>query len=90
MKKRVRAVCSVLPFMMLHKLIVTNAVYYAVLWLNAFPVKSGISDKMSPRAVVTCTNLNWKKHCQLTFGTYCEVHDKRSPTNDNVSQHTPP
>ena len=83
-KERVRAICSVLPFKILHKLIVTNAVYFAVLWLNAFPVKSGISDKLSPRAIVVRTILSWAKHCKLLFGAYCKVHDEKDPTNDNM------
>ena len=83
-KERVRALCSVLPFTCLHKLILTNAVYHAVLWLNAFPAKNGVSGTLSPRAIVARTKLKWSKHCRVPFGTYCKVHDEKDPTNDNI------
>ena len=56
LKERARAATSVLPFKCLHKLIVTNAVYFAVLWLNAFPAKNGVSAKYSPCTIVVRTN----------------------------------
>ena len=83
-KERARCVSSTLPFKRLHKLVVINLVQFATMWLNAFPSKSGISSKYSPREIVHRTKLSWEKHCQLDFGTYCEVHDEKDPTNDNV------
>ena len=47
-KERCRAIVSTLPFAILPKLIVTNIVYFVVLWLNAFPVRNGISKVYSP------------------------------------------
>ena len=44
-KERTRAIIIVLPYKILCKLIITNVVYFAILWLNAFPVKNGVSDK---------------------------------------------
>ena len=49
--------------------------------MNAFPVKSGISDKISPRELLLRWRLNYKKHCRVEPGTYCEVHDEPTPTN---------
>ena len=56
-------------------------VYFIVLWLNAFPVKSGISATYSPRELILRWRLDYKKHCRVLPGTYCEVHDKPVPTN---------
>jgi hypothetical protein len=83
-KERCRCVINVLPFKFLHKLIVTNVGYFAVLWLNAFPVKSGVSTEHSPRAIVVRTNLNYKKHCRIIFGSYVEAHDEPDATNTMI------
>ncbi|KAL7552922.1 hypothetical protein ACHAWF_016178 [Thalassiosira exigua] len=83
-KERTRCVTSVLPFRKLHKLIVVNAVAFSTMWLNAFPVKHGVSQVWSPREIVARTKLSWEKHCQLDFGAYCEVHDELDPTNNNA------
>jgi hypothetical protein len=56
-------------------------VYFMVLWMNAFPVKSGVSNKISPRELLLRWRLNYKKHCRVEPGTYCEVHDEPTPTN---------
>jgi hypothetical protein len=64
-KERSRCVISVLPFKFLHKQIVTNVVYFSVLWLNAFQVKSRVSAEHSPRAIIVRENIDWKKHCKV-------------------------
>ena len=56
-------------------------VYKAIKWINAFPPKDGISDILSPRAIMMGTQLNFKSDCQLAFGTYVQVHQEPSPTN---------
>ncbi len=56
-------------------------VYFVILWLNAFPVKSGISQTISPRELLMHWRLDYKKHCRVQPGTYCEVHDEPVPTN---------
>ena len=81
-KERCRAIGSTLPFAILPKLIVTNMVYFVVLWLNAFPVRNGVSKVYSPRSIVLRTKLNWKRQCHVPFGTYCEIHNEPDPSND--------
>ncbi len=56
-------------------------IYFIVLWLNAFPVKSGISSTFLPHELLVRWKLEYKKHCQVLPGTYCEVHNKPSPSN---------
>lgn len=56
-------------------------IHFIVLWLNAFPVRSGISTKYSPRELVQRHQLSAKTHCKTPFGTYCEVHDEPDPSN---------
>ena len=68
-KERCRSIVSTIPFAILPKFIVINIVYFVVLWLNAFPVRNGVSKKWSPRAIVIRNKLSWKKHYRLPFGT---------------------
>jgi len=85
-KERCRGIAATLPYKCLPKMIVTNLVYFAVLWLNAFPVKNGVSNVHSPRAIVIRTKLSWKQHCVDEFGSYTEVHDEPDPSNTMVGR----
>ena len=56
-------------------------IYFVVLWLNAFPAKSGISSVHLPRELLVRWKLDYAKHCRVLPGTYCEVHNEPSPSN---------
>jgi hypothetical protein len=84
-KEHARALLNTLPF----QLILIKLIYHVVLWLNAFPSKSGISETLSPREIVLRHKLDFKKHCQAPFGSYCEAHDEPAPTNNMMSRSTP-
>jgi hypothetical protein len=70
-----------LPFSHIPKRMKIEFLYFVILWLNAFPVKSGISQTILPRELLMCWRLDYKKHCRVQPETYCEVHDKPVPTN---------
>ena len=36
---------------------------------------------MSPRTLIAGINLDYKKNCQLPFGSYVQVHEEPTPTN---------
>ena len=55
-----RWIFTTMTFKYLQKIIITDMVYFSVLWLNAFPVKNVISKKLSPRNIVGRTNLDFK------------------------------
>ena len=88
-KERGRGILNTLPFKKMPRVILIELIYHVVLWLNAFPSKSGISDTLSPRELVLRHRLDFKKHCRAPFGSYCEVHDEPAPTNNMVSRATP-
>jgi hypothetical protein len=60
-------------------------IYHVVLWLNAFPTKSGKSEALSLHKIVMRHKLDFTKHCKALFGSYCETHDKPVPTNTMVT-----
>ncbi len=72
---------ATLPFSHVPKRMKIEFIYFIVLWLNAFPVKSGIFAVYLPRELIVRWRLDYKKHCHVLPGTYCEVHDEPTPTN---------
>ena len=81
LKERMRGLVATLPFERLPRRMKIEFIYFMVLWMNAFPVKSGISKTFSPRELLLRWRLDYKKHCRVDPGTYCEVHDEPVPTN---------
>ena len=81
LKERVRGLLTTLPFTHIPRRMKIEFIYFIVLWMNAFPVKSGISQTFSPRELLVRWRLDYKKHCRVLPGTYCEVHDEPVPTN---------
>ena len=81
-----RAIYSTLPFTIVPGRMVIELDKYVVLWVNAFPPKSGISKTYSPRTIMTGTTLDYKKHFQLEFGAYADTHDDKEKTNNMVER----
>ena len=86
LKERTRGLIATLPFTHIPRRMKIEFVYFVVLWLNAFPVKSGVSATYSPRELVLHRKLDYKKHCQVLPGSYCEVHDEPVPINTMVAR----
>ena len=59
-------------------------IYFVTIWLNAFPVKSGVSETFSPREIILYCKMDAKKHCRVLPRSYCEVHDEPNPSNTTV------
>ncbi len=64
-------------------------IYHVVLWLNAFPTKSGVSMMLLLCKIVYRHTLDFTKHCKALFGTYCEAHDEQTLANRMVTCLTP-
>ncbi len=88
-KERGRGILNTLPFKKMPQVILIELIYHVVLWLNAYPTKSGVSDTLSPREFVLQQKLNFRRHCKARFGAYCEAHDEPTPSNTMVSRSTP-
>jgi hypothetical protein len=52
-KERVRGKLNNFPYNKLPKLMVIELLHICVMWMNSFPVKSGISERWSPRELVS-------------------------------------
>jgi hypothetical protein len=51
-KERTRGIATALPFTHIPRRRKIEFVYFTVLWLNAFPVKTGISSTYLPREIL--------------------------------------
>lgn len=80
-KERIRCIYASLPFTFIPTIMKKQLFRHIITWLNMFPRKGSISDNLSPRIIVTGTTLNFKHHCRVPFGTYCQIHDEPSPSN---------
>ncbi len=52
LKERTRELLATLPFTHIPKRMKIKFIYFMILWMNAFPVKSGISQTFSPRELL--------------------------------------
>jgi len=66
-KERARGTFNTIPYKKLPKVMVIELLHFCVMWMNSFPVKSGISEKWSPRELVSRTKLDAKLHCRAPF-----------------------
>ena len=83
-KERTRGLIGTLPYDNIPRRMKIEFVYFIMLWLNAFPVKTGVSTIYSPWELLVHWHLDYKKHCRVLPGTYCEVHDEPLPSNTMV------
>jgi hypothetical protein len=88
-KERGRGILNTLPFKKMPQIMLIELIYYIVLWLNAFPKKSGVSGTLLPCESVMRHKLNFTKHCRAQFGSYYEAHDEPVLTNTMVTRSTP-
>ena len=77
-KELARACHHSLPFKVLPRLMLVEMVNNCALWLNMFPPKVRIGY-VSPRTLMTGIKLDYKKHYQLPFGSYVQVHKEPTP-----------
>jgi hypothetical protein len=52
-KERARGTFNTLPYKKLPTLMVIDLFHFCIMWMNLFPVKSGISEKWSPWELVS-------------------------------------
>lgn len=88
-KDKGRALLNTLPFHKFPRRIIIELVYFIILWRNASPSKSGVSNEYSPREILSGQKVDYGRDCLLDFGAYVEVHDEPSPLNGMKSRTRP-
>ena len=56
-------------------------IFYVVKLLNYIPMKGGVSDQYSPKAI-----LAGELGHSMPFGTYCQIHEEDGPQNSLKAQ----
>ena len=72
-KDRVRCTTSELTFTNIPTMVLIYTVYYVCIWLNAFPISSGITRGFLPRELITGFTVNFKDHCTFGVGGYIKL-----------------
>ncbi len=86
LKEWVRGLLAMQPFKHIPKRVKIEFVYFIVLWLNVFPVRTGVLSKYLPQELLVRWRSDYKKHCRVLPGTYCEAHGKPVPSNSMEPQ----
>jgi hypothetical protein len=62
-----------------------HAVLFVTKQLNLFPVKGGLSSKLSPKQIMSGKVVQ-HKFCAMGFGWYCQIHEEDQPRNGMVQR----
>ena len=81
LKERVRARRSQMPYTKLPKVMTSDLVKDVVSWLNQFPTKSSLIPTMGARPLITGVHYDYRLHCRVEFGQYCQVHEDKGRKN---------
>ena len=79
-KERTRANFAMLRFTKIPKKMLVALLSNVVFYLNAFPWPLGISDELSPTAIIEGHPLNYRLHFQVIFGEYAQTYEGTSNT----------
>ena len=80
-KDRVRCMLHGMPYKKIPRSMKAELVITTVTLLNMIPRRAAVSDRFSPRELVTGMSLEYKKHLKTTPGKYCLVHEDNIRTN---------
>jgi hypothetical protein len=69
-----------LPYERIPRNMMIELVNHGNFWLDSFLKHDGISKRLSPRIIITSRTIDYKKHCKLEFGEYCQTHEQHNNT----------
>jgi hypothetical protein len=81
-KERVRGFVTTYPVSNLPNVMKIHLLQHTVQMLNLTIQPNGVSDILSPAGIVLGSQLDAHIHCRLEFGSYCQIHEEPSPSND--------
>lgn len=80
-KERARCIQAGLPYERYPRLLKRYVVSAPALSLNMLPHPDGVSPTLSPRTIVTGQHTSYTRHCRISVGAFCHLHDPHTPTN---------
>ena len=85
-QERARCIRNDLLYITMPKIMVIELLYFVIHRLNTFPVKSRVSETLSPSVIMTARSPDYKKHCKLKFGSYVQKHEDNQPRNSQKAR----
>eukprot|EP00980_Cylindrotheca_fusiformis_P020829 scaffold7825_cov87-Cylindrotheca_fusiformis.AAC.3 len=83
-KERVRVGYYRIPYKKIPRVLIRYLAMVSTRSINMFPpAKGGISAHYSPHMILSHRNVDYKKHCQIEFGSYVQASQDNDPTNTN-------
>ena len=79
-KERVRCLHNSVPFKRVPGRMLIEMVKNSVFWRNSFPPEDGVSEHLSPRAIVTGQSVDFHRHCKYEYGEYVQTHEEHDNT----------
>jgi hypothetical protein len=89
MKERTRSTWNMLLFKRMPMQLTIEMVSASTFWWNSSPLEGGVSETLSPRAIVAGMEIDSNKQCQLKFGTYAQTHKQSDNSTCNLAQQGP-
>jgi hypothetical protein len=77
----IRATYHNLPYKVIPKIMLKYLSMVSTHQLNLSPAKGGVPAYLSPHVLLTGRNLDFEKHCQVSFGAYVQADQENDPTN---------
>ena len=74
------------PFKKVPSRMIVGLIASSVFYINGLPWEGGVSMILSPMTIITGRKLDYKKHCQIPFGTYAQV--LRRDTDNTMRKRT--
>ena len=84
MGERIRASYHNLPCEAIPHIVIDCLSVVSAQQLNLFLAKGGVSEYFSPHALLTGTDIDYKKHCVVPFGTHVQANQKNDPSNTDA------
>ena len=85
-QERVQCTTSEFPFWSIPTMVMIYTVYNRMMWLNAFPIRSGITGGFSPRELMTEMTVDFTGDCNVNFGACFEASADAIITNNDSEQ----
>ena len=76
-----QALTNSLPYKKITRSMVIDIVNFIMLCLDAFPANGGESNTIITRITIMGENNDFKRHCKVEFGAYCQKYEDNAPTN---------
>ena len=70
-----------MPYQRLPAIMTSDLVRDVVAWFNQFPSRNSVISTVGMRQLMTGVQFDYRIHCRVEFGQYCQVHEDKDRKN---------